>query len=233
MYGQSGTLVPNNCSRLFSRTTMRVFTKQSHIIGGTSGTSNWRFSVIRLRWTYRNVLGRPCQATHAQLRCGHGRVPATGTGPRAAPATATLAVLGQTSYDSTRWGAPWQYSTPSMKSASRTWLAGIGKQGSRSTQVCTGAAMLAEPEQRKSTQSFCVRQERSTLTSRGGLPSGQSLHDTAAALLLGQHRHRKLPRLAEYHQLDVANGEHVTHLHGVVLAACQLQKRASRGILVA
>ena len=59
------------------------------------------------------------------LRCGHGRVPATGTGPRAAPATATLAVLGQTSYDSTRWGAPWQYSTPSMKSASRTWLAGI------------------------------------------------------------------------------------------------------------
>ena len=157
---------------------MRVFTKQSHIIGGTSGTSNWRFSVIRLRWTYRNVLGRPCQATHAQLRCGHGRVPATGTGPRAAPATATLAVLGQTSYDSTRWGAPWQYSTPSMKSASRTWLAGIGKQGSRITQVCTGAAMLAEPEQRKSKQSFCVRQERSTLTSRGGLPSGQSLHDS-------------------------------------------------------
>ena len=38
--------------------------------------------------------------------------------------------------------------------------------------------MLAEPEQRKCKQLFCVRQERSTLTSRGGLPSGQSLHDS-------------------------------------------------------
>ena len=38
--------------------------------------------------------------------------------------------------------------------------------------------MLAEPEQRKCKQSFCVRQERSTLTSRGGLPSGQRLHDS-------------------------------------------------------